>query len=202
MSSAVSLPNYTFTGQAKSSKRSTSFVHIFSPETYNCPFWISRRESMTVENISISISTKECCQPGGRGSEGLNPQPPDLQSDAHPTEPPRLAWGYSTPKFDIELSLFIKDFQTRLCFQITPPSFRRMTIGWHNAYCFKVTVYHILIESLLLKDSSDMTSVSAKQSYSFHRIGLYLSGQLDHEMVQHILLRGESAHTFDRLITI
>ena len=33
MSSAVSLPNHTFTGQAKSSKRLTSIVHILSPET-------------------------------------------------------------------------------------------------------------------------------------------------------------------------
>ena len=37
MSSAVSLPNHTFTGQAQSSKRLTSIVHIFSPETDNCP---------------------------------------------------------------------------------------------------------------------------------------------------------------------
>ena len=34
MSSAVSLPNHTFTGQAK---RLTSIVHILSPETDNCP---------------------------------------------------------------------------------------------------------------------------------------------------------------------
>ena len=32
---------------------------------------------MTVENISWSISTKEC----GRPRRGLNPQPPGLQSD-------------------------------------------------------------------------------------------------------------------------
>ena len=32
MSSVVSLPNYTFTGQALSSKRLTSIVHILSPE--------------------------------------------------------------------------------------------------------------------------------------------------------------------------
>ena len=32
---------------------------------------------MTVENISWSISTKECCRP----RRGLNPRPPDLQSD-------------------------------------------------------------------------------------------------------------------------
>ena len=37
MSSAVSLPNHTFTGQAKSSKWLTSIVHILSPETDNCP---------------------------------------------------------------------------------------------------------------------------------------------------------------------
>ena len=32
MSSAVSLPNHTFTGQAQSSKRLTSIVYILSPE--------------------------------------------------------------------------------------------------------------------------------------------------------------------------
>ena len=37
MSSAVSLPNHKFTGQAKSSKLLTSIVHILSPETDNCP---------------------------------------------------------------------------------------------------------------------------------------------------------------------
>ena len=37
MSSAVSLPNHTFNGQAQSSKRFTSIVHILSPETDNCP---------------------------------------------------------------------------------------------------------------------------------------------------------------------
>ena len=63
MSSAVSLHNHTFTGQALSSKRLTSIVHILSPETDNCPSWISGRERMTVENISWSISTKECCRP-------------------------------------------------------------------------------------------------------------------------------------------
>ena len=37
MSSAVSLPYHTFTGQAQSSKRLTSIVHILLPETDNCP---------------------------------------------------------------------------------------------------------------------------------------------------------------------
>ena len=61
----------------QSSKRLTSIVHILSPETDNCPLWISGRERMTVENISWSISTKECCRP----RRGLNPWPPGLQSD-------------------------------------------------------------------------------------------------------------------------
>ena len=52
-------------------------MHILSPETDNCPSWISRRERMTVENISWSISAKECCRP----QRGLNPQPPGLQLD-------------------------------------------------------------------------------------------------------------------------
>ena len=37
MSSMVSLPNHTFTGQAQSSKRLTSIVHILLAETDNCP---------------------------------------------------------------------------------------------------------------------------------------------------------------------
>ena len=53
-------------------------MHILSPETDNCPSWISGRERMTVENISWSISTKECCRP----QQGLNPWPPGLQSDS------------------------------------------------------------------------------------------------------------------------
>ena len=52
-------------------------MHILLPETDNCPSWISGRERMTVENISWSISTKECCRP----RLGVNPQPPGLQSD-------------------------------------------------------------------------------------------------------------------------
>ena len=45
------------------SKWLTSIVHILLSETDNCPSWISGRERMTLENISWSISTKECCRP-------------------------------------------------------------------------------------------------------------------------------------------
>ena len=69
------------------SRRLASIVHILSPETDNCPFWISARERMTIANISWSISTKECCRPRW----GSKPRPPGLQSDAHPTEPLRPA---------------------------------------------------------------------------------------------------------------
>ena len=61
---------------------------------------------MTVENISCSISMKECCRPRRRS----NPRPPGLQSDAHPTEPLRLAlylflqWILSPPR---SLHIFI-----------------------------------------------------------------------------------------------
>ena len=44
---------------------------------------------MTIENISRSISTKECCRP----LRGLNPRPPGRQSDAHQTEPLRPAFN-------------------------------------------------------------------------------------------------------------
>ena len=63
ISSVVSLPNHTFIGQAYSSRQLTSIIHILSPETDNCPFWVSWRERMMAENTSWSISTKECCLP-------------------------------------------------------------------------------------------------------------------------------------------
>ena len=78
MPSEISLPKHTF-------KRLTSIVHILSPETDNCPSWISGRERMTVENISWSISTNKCCRP----RRGSKTRPPGLQSDVHPTESPR-----------------------------------------------------------------------------------------------------------------
>ena len=52
MSSAISLPNHTFTGQANSSLQLTSIVYILLPETDNCPSLISGRKRMTIENIS------------------------------------------------------------------------------------------------------------------------------------------------------
>ena len=59
MSSAVSLPNHTFSGQAWSSKRLTSIVHILSSETDNCPSWISGRlNNMTLECMQKHIKHK------------------------------------------------------------------------------------------------------------------------------------------------
>ena len=57
-------------------------MHILSPETDNCPSWISGRERMTIENISWSIFTKECCRPRRGWTRDL------LVSSrtAHPTE--------------------------------------------------------------------------------------------------------------------
>ena len=55
---------------------------VLLPETDNCPSWIGEWQ----ENISWSISEKECCQT----RRGSNPQS-DHQSDTHPTEPLRPA---------------------------------------------------------------------------------------------------------------
>ena len=59
MSSAVSLPNHTFTGQAWSSRRLTSIVHILSPETDNCPSWISGRERMRSNDLLVRLDIED-----------------------------------------------------------------------------------------------------------------------------------------------
>ena len=46
-------------------------MQVLSPETDNCPSLISGRESLTVENISRSNSTKECIRPGGGRTRNL-----------------------------------------------------------------------------------------------------------------------------------
>ena len=71
MPSSISLPNQRFTGQDWTSKWLTSILHFLSSETNNCPSWISRRKSMTVENISWSIFIKECRWPGGGWTRNL-----------------------------------------------------------------------------------------------------------------------------------
>ena len=68
-------------------------MYILLIESDNCPSWINRRERMTTENISWSISPEACCQTWW----GSNPWPPDYESDPHPIEPLRLAqkaWLY------------------------------------------------------------------------------------------------------------
>ena len=56
-------------------------MHILSPETDNCPSWISGRERMTVENISWSISTKECCRPRRGWLTGIMFEWQEVQTD-------------------------------------------------------------------------------------------------------------------------
>ena len=82
-----SLSNFSWAGLVLSAVN--QYFCILSPETDNCPSWSSARERMTVENISWSISLEEYC----RTRRGLNPRPPDHQSDAHPNEPLRPASG-------------------------------------------------------------------------------------------------------------
>ena len=45
--------------------RSVYLTILSLPEADNYPSWISGRERMTVENILWSISTIDCCRPGG-----------------------------------------------------------------------------------------------------------------------------------------
>ena len=63
-------------------------MHILSQVTDNFPSWISGWERMTIEKISWSISTKECCRTGASNS-----RPPNHQSSVHPTELPSPADG-------------------------------------------------------------------------------------------------------------
>ena len=48
-----------------------------------------------LEKISWSISSKKCC----RTRLGSNPRPPDHQSEAHPTEPPRAGHYHTVQGF-------------------------------------------------------------------------------------------------------
>ena len=59
MSSAVSLPNHTFTGQALSSKRLTSIVHILSPETngHNDVIYFLLKNQKKKKKIKMSTET-------------------------------------------------------------------------------------------------------------------------------------------------
>ena len=62
-------------------------MHILSPETDNCPSWISGRERMTVQIFHSQSPRKNVADLGGGWTRDL------LVSSrtAHPTEPPRPA---------------------------------------------------------------------------------------------------------------
>ena len=79
-SSAISLPNHAFTGQAKSSKRLTSIVHILSLETDNCPSWIIGRERNDRRNYFI-INLQEKNLAGQVGIEPVTWSPLRCVSD-------------------------------------------------------------------------------------------------------------------------
>ena len=83
-----SLPNHTFTGQAKSTKQLTNIVYILSPETDN---FLNQRRWENNSRKYFMISLYERMLPTQQGS---SPQPPDHQADTNPTEPPRLAMKY------------------------------------------------------------------------------------------------------------
>ena len=69
------------------SKRLPCILHILMPKTDNSPSWIRGKERMIVENISWSITTKECFWP----SRGRTHKLLITSLDAHPSEPMRPA---------------------------------------------------------------------------------------------------------------
>ena len=83
---AVSLP----TGQTQSSKRLTSIVHSLSPEIDNCPSWISGRECDHRKYFMINLHERMLLS-----QRVSNLQPPDHQSNAHPSHQGRLLWQVS-----------------------------------------------------------------------------------------------------------
>ena len=94
MSSAVSLPNRTFTGRAKSSIRVVNqyCAHSFT-RNWQLPLLNQRKGKNDRRKYSM-INLKERMLATRRGS---NLHTPDLQSNAHPSEPPRpaLRWFYT-----------------------------------------------------------------------------------------------------------
>ena len=70
-------------------------MHILSPETDNCPSWISGRERMTVEKVHDQSPRKNVADLGGGWTRDL------LVSSrtAHPTEPPRPTFYLKKKKF-------------------------------------------------------------------------------------------------------
>ena len=69
MSSAVSLPNHTFTGQALSSKRLTSIVHILSPETDRQLPFLNQRKGEKDRRKYFMINLHERMLPTSAGVE-------------------------------------------------------------------------------------------------------------------------------------
>ena len=72
-------------------------MHMFSPETGK--FLLNQRKGENDRRKYFMINLQVRMLPTGRRS---NPKPPDLQSDAHPTEPPRPAVVVVADKIDIK----------------------------------------------------------------------------------------------------
>ena len=118
-------------------------MHTLSPETDNCPSWISGRERMTVEYISWSISMKECCRP----RRGLNLRPPGLQLDGASNWATEAGWPFSfyAPNF--------KEVGGAYCFWVVRlsvrPSFRPFVTLFDAYYNFR-TVNATVLKFLIL----------------------------------------------------
>ena len=83
---------------------------------------------MTVENISWSISTKECC----RFRRGLNPRPPGLQSDGASN------WATEAGRRDIDVTLNQHWFQHGLPSGMVLSEWKRMHVASISFWSFEI----------------------------------------------------------------
>ena len=149
-------------------------MHILSPETDNCPSWISGRERMTVENISQSMSTKVCCRP----RRGLNPRPTGLQSDG--------ASNWATEAGFVSLCMFVW-MLFLISFRVFQPllagTFCRFSGYFYTRDNFVTSRYFILSQQLSTLIENDL--LLARQ-YNFDRTVSVISDFIIDKIVRNI----------------
>ena len=149
MSSAVSLPNHNFIGKALSSKRSTSIVHFLSPETDNCPSWISGRERMTVINISWSHLHERVLPTRREGGGGVEPATSRLPVGRASNTATEACHNYSRWHFKVLFYFFFREnkawqFTWTVCLSANSHEMSSLTFSEKKNQCLNVVRYKLL----------------------------------------------------------
>ena len=180
--SIVSLPNHTFTGQALSSKQLTSIVHILSPETDNCPSWISRREKG--ENdcrkyFMINLHEKMLGSLLGRGGKGGGGQTCNLLITSR-TCIQLNHWGRLYVVFCLFVCLFFSKVNQVIysSYPINSPSFRTSFKQFFRYLAHKISLCLIGSQCMNGKRGSETTSLTEKWKKNigpliFHPYSIY-----------------------------